>query len=158
MRPRRVTDLQPTMALALAAQRIVAVRLTDLYACAPGALDEGNAIALHDLRIAVKRLRYVLELVGFCLGDDVAEALSQARALQTLIGDIHDCDVLLARIAGMPSPHVKGMRRLTRRFRDRRGELFAQFTTLWRGIEAGELRASLAAATGISPDGVSTSS
>jgi CHAD domain-containing protein len=158
MKSRAVTGIEPTMELTQAARRIVAARVAELYACAPAALDGADTIALHDMRVAAKRLRYVLELVGFCLGDRADEALSAARALQTLTGDVHDCDVVLARIAAMPSPRGKGMRPLATRFADRRSELFAQFTTLWQRIERSDLRASLDARTPSSPSGASAGS
>ena len=151
MKPRAVRGLDPAMPLDGAARRIVAVRVADLYACAPAALRRDDAAALHDLRIATKRLRYVLELVGFCLGDAGQAGLTAARELQTLTGDIHDCDVLLARIAAAPSANGKGMRRLAKRFRERRRDLYAQFTGLWQRIEAVDLRATLAATTSSSP-------
>jgi CHAD domain-containing protein len=154
MRAHRVDGLEPTMALAQAAQRIVAVRVAELYSFVPTALDQRDAKALHDMRIAAKRLRYVLELVGFCLGGAAEEAAGRARELQTLIGNIHDCDVLLARLERMDAKNAKGIARLTTRFREQREELFARFSALWREIEASGLRDRLVAATNSSPNGV----
>ena len=54
--------------------------------------------AQHDLRIAAKRLRYVLELTGFCLGRPADTALRRARELQDILGEMHDCDVMLPRV------------------------------------------------------------
>jgi CHAD domain-containing protein len=156
MRAHRVDGLEPTMALAQAAQRIVAVRVAELYSFVPTALDQRDAKALHDMRIAAKRLRYVLELVGFCLGGAAEEAAGRARELQTLIGNIHDCDVLLARLERMDAKNAKGIARLTTRFREQREELFARFSALWREIEASGLRDRLVAATNSSPNGVRT--
>jgi CHAD domain-containing protein len=154
MKAHRVEALEPTMALTQAAQRIVAVRVTELYSFVPCALDRRDPKALHDMRIAAKRLRYVLELVGFCLGASAEEAAARARELQTLIGNIHDCDVLLARLDRVPAANTKGIARLSARFRERREELFAQFTVLWSEIEASGLSDRLVAATNSSPNGV----
>jgi hypothetical protein len=74
------------------------VRLDELYSFIPKALDPAEERALHDLRIAAKRLRYVLELTAFCFGPYAAKAAGHARDLQDLIGEIHDCDVLAPRI------------------------------------------------------------
>lgn len=57
--------------------------------------DPTDADALHDLRITAKRLRYVLEAAEPALGDAAADGAKAAREVQTLLGDVHDCDVLL---------------------------------------------------------------
>jgi hypothetical protein len=64
---------------------------------APRALD-GKTKAQHDMRIAAKRLRYVLEVTGFCFGKPADTARRRARDLQDILGEIHDCDVMLPRV------------------------------------------------------------
>src|SRR4051794_37098090 len=66
---------------------------------APRALD-GKQKAQHDMRIAAKRLRYVLEVTGFCFGQPADTARRRARDLQDILGEIHDCDVMLPRVRG----------------------------------------------------------
>ena len=51
-------------ALADNLQRIVATRLNELASFVPKALDPAEVKALHDMRIAAKRLRYILEVTG----------------------------------------------------------------------------------------------
>ena len=65
MKARRVEGLDRAAPLAANAARILAVRLAELRELAPPALHPGRADAQHDLRIAAKRLRYVLETTGF---------------------------------------------------------------------------------------------
>ena len=56
--------------------------------------DPANVTELHDMRIACKRLRYLLEIFGIAFGDRPrAVQLDQIAELQDLLGDIHDCDV-----------------------------------------------------------------
>ena len=50
------------------------------------------------MRIAAKRLRYVLEVTGFCFGRPADTARRRARDLQDILGEIHDCDVMLPRV------------------------------------------------------------
>ena len=50
------------------------------------------------MRIAAKRLRYVLEVTGFCFGRPADIARRRARDLQDILGEIHDCDVMLPRV------------------------------------------------------------
>jgi len=99
VKAQRVDGLVPEMELDDAARRIVAMRTAELYAFVPEALGERAASAMHDMRIAAKRLRYLLEIVGFCFGEVGGEAQARARELQDVLGEIHDCDVMLARIA-----------------------------------------------------------
>ena len=50
------------------------------------------------MRIAAKRLRYVLEATGFCFGRPADRARRRARDLQDVLGELHDCDVMLPRV------------------------------------------------------------
>lgn len=97
MKARKVRDLDPDGTLADAVRRIVAVRTHEVESFAPRALDPAKAKAQHDMRIAVKRLRYVLELAAPALGDTAVEAAQAAKRLQTVLGKIHDCDEMLER-------------------------------------------------------------
>jgi CHAD domain-containing protein len=151
MKAHPVDGLAPTMPLADAARRIVAVRTAELYAFVPEALGEHAIIAMHDMRIAAKRLRYVLELVGFCFGEVGAEAQKRARDLQEVLGEIHDCDVMLERIAASHASEPEGFDALAARFRDRRAKEFARFTVLWADIARSGLRDRLLASTFSSP-------
>lgn len=98
MKARRVKGLHPDMALADAAERIVRARLDELYSFVPRALDPSEVGALHDLRIAAKRLRYVLEVTGPFLGPYAPKAAKRTRDIQDLVGEIHDCDVHLPEV------------------------------------------------------------
>lgn len=151
MKAHRVEGLAPTMPLADAARRIVAVRTAELYAFVPEALGEHAVTPMHDMRIAAKRLRYVLELVAFCFGEVGAEAQKRARELQDVLGEIHDCDVMLERIAASQASEPEGFDALAARFRDRRAKQFARFTRLWADIAESGLRDRLLACTFSSP-------
>lgn len=79
-------------------RRIAAKRLSAVRARL-GALDEPHdPDELHQLRIAAKRLRYVLEVAAPVLGDASKGGVAAARSVQDVLGEIHDCDVLLPRI------------------------------------------------------------
>ena len=95
MKARRVEGLDRAAPLAANAARILAVRLAELRELAPAALHPGRADAQHDLRIAAKRLRYVLETTGFAFGEPADAARRAAKQLQEVLGDLHDCDVML---------------------------------------------------------------
>lgn len=99
MKARIIAGLDPAGTLAANAGRIVLVRVDELRSLAPPALVPAAATAQHDLRIAAKRLRYVLETTGFCFGAPAEAACEEARRLQDVLGEIHDADLMLPRIA-----------------------------------------------------------
>ena len=68
MKAKPVKKLDPEAPLVENAARIVRVRLDELRSFIPAALDPDRATEQHDLRIAAKRLRYVLEATEFCFG------------------------------------------------------------------------------------------
>jgi hypothetical protein len=104
MKARPVKKLEPTRSLGENAARIIQVRLDEMLAFAPRALD-GKTKAQHDMRIAAKRLRYVLEVTAFVFGKPADTARRRARDLQDILGEIHDCDVMLPRVQA----HLKSL-------------------------------------------------
>ena len=97
MKARPVKKLDPSRPLGENAARIIQVRLDEMQSFAPKAL-AGKSKSQHDMRIAAKRLRYVLEVTGFCFGRPADTARRRARDLQDILGEIHDCDVMLPRV------------------------------------------------------------
>ena len=98
MKARKVRKLDPRGTLAENAARIVAVRLDELRSFVPEALDEDRTVEQHDLRIAAKRLRYILETTEFCFGRAGTTARRRAKELQEILGELHDCDEMLPRV------------------------------------------------------------
>jgi CHAD domain-containing protein len=98
VKARAVAGIDGRASVARNAARIVRVRLDELYAFDPAVRDPANVEELHDMRIAAKRLRYVLEITGHCFGEIGTEAEEVARSLQDVLGEIHDCDTLIPRV------------------------------------------------------------
>jgi hypothetical protein len=98
MKARRVKGLDPAAPLADNAARIVRVRLDELCSFMPRATDPSEIVALHDMRIAAKRLRYVLEVTGPVFGEYAERATRMVKDLQDLLGEIHDCDVQIPEV------------------------------------------------------------
>ena len=98
MKARKVKGLDPDGPLDGNLRRIVSTRLAELRSFGPAVLDPDAVDAQHDMRIAAKRVRYVLELAEPLLGREAAEGAKRARALQDVLGEMHDCDVGVPRI------------------------------------------------------------
>jgi hypothetical protein len=98
LKAHRVKKLDPAASLAENAARMVLVRLDEMCSFAPKAIDQRKVKAQHDMRIAAKRLRYVLETTEFCFGRSGQTARRRARDLQDVLGELHDCDVMLPRL------------------------------------------------------------
>jgi CHAD domain-containing protein len=124
VKARKIAGLDPAAPLSPNARRIVATRLEELHFLAEEALVPDAAEAQHDMRIAAKRLRYALEIVGPCIGEPAEPARLAAKELQSALGDLHDCDVIMPQIEAIPS--------LADAIRERREHLFGAFAELWR--------------------------
>jgi hypothetical protein len=98
VKARKVKGLDCDGPLAENALRIVGVRLEELHSFAGAARDPAAVKSLHDMRIASKRLRYVLEATAPALGPAAADGAKQAKKLQDVLGEIHDCDEFAPRV------------------------------------------------------------
>jgi CHAD domain-containing protein len=140
MKARKIKGLDPAGPLDANARRIVAVRATEMLELAEDAQDPRAVEALHDLRIAAKRVRYLLELVGpACVGRDADALIKDVKGLQDLLGEIHDCDVQLPSLRELartaPEDQARGLRSLAIHFATRRAELFERFYAGWPQLE-----------------------
>jgi inorganic triphosphatase YgiF len=90
----KIRGLKKRSTLAEAAARTLAVRLSEFEAHLPALDTPEDADALHDLRIAAKRLRYTVELFQDVLAPDAPELIERLKDLQDDLGYIHDRDVL----------------------------------------------------------------
>jgi CHAD domain len=102
LKARAVKGLNPDATLADNFERIVATRLDELCSFVPRAIDPQRVKALHDMRIAAKRLRYILEVGAEpCFGPYAVTAIKHTKELQDLLGELHDCDVQLPRVRAL---------------------------------------------------------
>ncbi len=124
MKPREVEGLDPKLPLRPNATRIVRIRLDELRGFAGEALAPDASAAQHDMRIAAKRLRYVLEIIGPCIGGEAKVARDAAKRLQSALGDLHDCDLML--------PKVEQVASAAALLRERRERFFHEFVELWQ--------------------------
>jgi CHAD domain-containing protein len=67
----------------------------------PAVLEVEDPLALHALRIRVKRLRYALEILGAGFRTAPDPALRRLKAIQSALGDHHDLATLEAFLRGL---------------------------------------------------------
>jgi CHAD domain-containing protein len=124
MKPRAIEGLEPRGPLMPNVGRIVSIRLEELRGFADDALAPGASEVQHNMRIAAKRLRYVLEIFEPCLGGEAKAARGAAKRLQSALGDLHDCDLMLTKVEHIDS--------VAAALRQRRERLFHDFVELWQ--------------------------
>jgi len=134
------------------ARRRILRRLEELLAYGGCLLDPGDLKRHHEMRIAAKRLRYVMELSKDFYDGRLDEIIRAAKHLQTLLGEIHDCDVWAAELAqfadeerqrtvayhgddGPFEPLRVGIDHLLQERRERREETFTELAAAWRSLD-----------------------
>lgn len=77
--------------------RIIAkARLEEMYVWVIYIDDPANVLALHNLRIAAKRLRYTLEIFEETFPQQCESIIQEVTKIQEELGSIHDSDVMVA--------------------------------------------------------------
>jgi CHAD domain-containing protein len=93
-RARPVPDLRPDQAFATAAARIVAVRADELLEHSHEVLDLNEAERVHDMRVATRRLRAVLEVFRPCFPKKpYKRVIAELKDLADALGERRDRDV-----------------------------------------------------------------
>ena len=82
----------PPPAFVKVSGEIICDRLKEFEKRSEGLFKPFDVNALHDLRIAAKRLRYAIELLAPCFSRSMTTHAKRAARLQTALGDLHDCD------------------------------------------------------------------
>jgi CHAD domain-containing protein len=92
--------LHPRMSFAEAAALTVSVRAGELWEHSEGVLDTSDIERVHDMRVATRRLRAVLEIFAPCFPrDEHRAALREVKALADALGARRDPDVQLDALA-----------------------------------------------------------
>jgi CHAD domain-containing protein len=87
---------------------------------------------LHRFRLRTKRTRYTLELFRLCYGPGLDQRLSAMRGIQTMLGEINDCDATRRLLARSLSKRSLPLRRLERFLGARSRRLATAFRKEWR--------------------------
>ena len=99
---RDVSGLEPRTPYRLAAAATVRVRADELFDHADGVLDTTDIERVHDMRVATRRLRAVLEIFAPCFpGSAHREVLRDVKRLADALGERRDPDVALQGLEGV---------------------------------------------------------
>ncbi len=83
------------------AERVVAVRAAEVFEHSDGVLDVDDIEALHDMRVATRRLRAALEVFAPCFpAKRHRKALKRVKALADALGERRDRDVAIEFLTG----------------------------------------------------------
>jgi len=141
MKARKVEGLDPDAPFRENAQRMARVRIEEVWRLGARSRDPREQEALHDMRIAAKRLRYLLEITEPCFGRPAKKGAKVARGLQDLLGEIHDCDVMSERVraraetVAVDDERYVGLEALATYMEARRRVLHREFVHFWSDLE-----------------------
>jgi CHAD domain-containing protein len=108
---REIEGLRPDMPFAEAAAATVAVRAEELFEHAANVLDTTDIERVHDMRVASRRLRAVLEIYAPCFPrEQFKPLLREVKALADALGERRDPDVLLDRLSTLEGALPKANR------------------------------------------------
>lgn len=130
----------------------ISLRLEDMLAYETYVSQPERIEELHAMRIASKRLRYTMEAFGPLYSGDFKQSLKTVRKVQTMLGDIHDCDVWVDYLPqfleeertrtveyyghARPLNRLKtGILFLQQERQERRAELHRKFVEFWQQVQ-----------------------
>ena len=94
---RRVPGLEPDTRFGDAAAASVEVRAAEVFEHLDGVLDTGDIERVHDMRVATRRLRSVLEVFAACFPKKERKTLlREVKELADVLGERRDPDVAIA--------------------------------------------------------------
>jgi CHAD domain-containing protein len=156
---REIEGLHAGMPFAEAAAATVAVRAEELFEHSAGVLDTTDIERVHDMRVASRRLRAVLEIYAPCFPKaQFRPLLREVKTLADALGERRDPDVLLAQLetleAALPKTNTPGIEAFAAPVRE---EQEAGNVTLARALEHAERtdlrgRLRLLAASAVEPE------
>ena len=151
----KISGVKPLGSYRENARIILPQKVEEVYTWEPFIRDAARREELHNMRISIKRLRYTMELFRVAYGspkkdsrevtvmDDkrLTEFLGVIVDLQEILGDIHDCDVVLEVLTDYTrhSDHgvtAEGIAQLTAQTRETRNADYKTFLEKWEHLSA----------------------
>ena len=117
---KRIPGLEPATRFGEAAALAVEVRAAEVFGHAEGVLDVGDIERVHDMRVATRRLRAVMEVFAPCFpAKEHAKLLKEVKRLADALGDRRDPDVAIEELEAITGElgAVRGVPSLIRELR-----------------------------------------
>ena len=145
-------ELDPGEPLRVAARRVVAARAEDLAGIAPGAVGASDPEALHDVRVAVRRLTSALDVFADGLDEEPRRrARRMLRSDAEPLGRARDLDVQIALVRrflkAARTGEQAGMAHVLELLASERAEAEADLAPAIAALADPELQAALAEAS-----------
>ena len=107
----------PAITFREAGARAVEVRAEEVFALSEDVLDTGDIERVHDMRVATRRLRAVLEVFAPCFpAREHRRLIGEVKALADALGERRDPDVMIERLdevaSAVSAPERSGLRYL----------------------------------------------
>jgi CHAD domain-containing protein len=156
---RDIPGLHAELSYREAAARTVEMRSRELFDHADGVLDTSDIERVHDMRVATRRLRAVLEIYEPCFPrKQLRGALDDVKALADALGERRDPDVQLAQLeefaAAVKPADRPGVELFAERVRSEQGSANESLAAAIAELEETDLRGRLASlAASAEPDG-----
>jgi CHAD domain-containing protein len=147
---RDIPGITPEATFREAAASAVEVRAEEVFSFRDRALDTGDIEGVHDMRVATRRLRAVMEIFAVCFPKQQhRRALKEIKELADVLGERRDPDVMidgLEKIAKKLAPSDRsGIRHLEESLRRRQAGANERLAALLQRIEQDRLRERLVA-------------
>ena len=144
----RPVELDAEMTFAEAASVAIATRSHELFHCADRVLDTEDIERVHDMRVATRRLRAVLEIFAPCFPKRLHRGvLRDVKVLADALGERRDPDVHIAALdgfaAGVNASSRPGVALLADRFRAEQAEANVRLAEALRRTQESDLEGRL---------------
>lgn len=141
-KPQKITGIKPNQSYRANAPRILPQWVEEVYKWECFIRDPARRTALHNMRISIKRLRYTMEIFGVVYKPKkrFTECVAVILDLQEILGDIHDCDVVLEVLTDYQetcqSAVLQGVATLIVRTCETRKTAYETFLEKWEQLSA----------------------
>ena len=158
----KISGVQPLCSYRENAHIILPQKVEEVYAWEPFIRDVTRREELHNMRISIKRLRYTMEFFRIAYSSSKTDSKNVPTAndnlftqfltvivdLQEILGDIHDCDVVLEVLTDYMHQSeqcvaVPGITKLIVQTKEARDADYEKFLKMWEQLSTADFKRKL---------------